>query len=249
MRAARCAGAASRSRRRRTSRPCRSRRRFDDDGELRVASVGRNDVDVQRWGRGRVPLGRWPGEAAGPLVTLWFPLTEGDNASNRRWRIALASTGPVEVGDPRDVPVAVAAPGTPPPTGRPGALGPTGAVNGALLAISALQRNVVVERFQHWLSFPAKTYVPKREKVLDARPGETTAPGRRPAKRSDTRLDRLEGVKTQLVSLVGFAGPIDAEFLRALIDHGGLTPSEVSSYPELDLALLADLGLLWGRRL
>jgi hypothetical protein len=199
-------------------------------GRLLVASVGRNAVDIQRWGGGRQPLPSWPGVDGGQLVTLWLPLTEG-RGSNLRWRVALAYTGPDELLGGRP---AVASTGGPPSTSL---------ILGDGVNISELQLNVIVERFKAWLNFPAKTYQPSTAPVLEQRPGEVGPRGRPSAKRRDTRLDRLKAVINQL-SRQGHSGTFDLDFLRALVEHGAITPMHLRRYPELDLRLLTDLGLL-----
>jgi hypothetical protein len=201
-------------------------------GRLMVASVGKNDVDAQRWGEHRAPLARCPGDSVGQLTTLWLPLTEGPGGSNLRWRVALAAAGP----DPSRIDVAASSPaGGPPPTGHAATPG---------LSMSEFQLNVLVERFHEWLSFPAGTYIPKLRPVLKARAGEELPAGRPASRRSDTRLGRLDGVRDQLAIRTGHAGPVDLDFLRALIRHGSLRPAEVAEYPEVDLGLLDELGLL-----
>jgi hypothetical protein len=100
-----------------------------------------------------------------------------------------------------------------------------------------------VERFKDWLSVPAKTYQPKTSPVLDQRPGEVGPAGRPSARRRDTRLDRLKSVSDQLARR-GRPGSFDVDFLRALVEHGAITPDDVRRYPEADLSLLTDLGLL-----
>jgi hypothetical protein len=199
-------------------------------GRLLIAAVGRNPVDVQRWGGGRQPLPGWPGIDVGQLTTLWLPLTEG-SGSNLRWRIALAYTGPDAMFGGR--------PAVSPENGPPA----TSPVLGNGVRISELQLNVIVERFQAWLSFPATTYQPTTSPVLEQRPGEVGPRGAPPAKRRDTRLDRLKAVTNQL-SRQGHTGAFDLDFLRALVEHGAITPTHVRRYPELDLGLLTDLGLL-----
>jgi hypothetical protein len=206
-----------------------------DGPQLMVASVGSNPVEIQRWGRGRVPLGRWPGEAAGKLTTLWLPLTEGADGANLRWRIALAYTGPEGVVGEGWSDLAPVAAGAPMPTGVAAGVG---------LAISELQMNVVVERFQQWLSFPASTYRPARSKVLAQRAAESAPAGRDASRRRDTRLDRLRPLREQLASKIGYSGALDLDFLGALLEVGAVTPADVGTYPEIDLGLLADLGLL-----
>jgi hypothetical protein len=201
-------------------------------GQLMVASVGRNTVETQRWGYVRVKLQRWPGEAVGQLATLWLPLTEGAGGSNMRWRVSLAYTGPDDVLSKE----------IPPAERRAGS--PTGFLPPGAIALSELQRNVVVERFAQWLSFPAGTYEPRTLTVKSMRPSENGA-GRREhaSQRRDTRLDRLQGVRAQL-ERYGYAGPYGPDFLAALVDQTAIRPGELYGYEELDLGLLVELKLL-----
>jgi hypothetical protein len=202
-----------------------------DQAKLMAASIGRNTVEVQRWGRSRALLARWPGEAIGQLATLWMPLTESSGGSNMRWRVSIAYTGPdellrgdIEVCDQR----------------------PTGAVGGAAehqIELTPLQRIVVVERFAQWLSFPVQTFDPKPITVAKSRPDEPRSPGQKPAKRRDSRMERLDGLLPRLERL-GYSGRIEPGFVRALVEHGALVPGDVQGYAEIDMALLVELGLL-----
>jgi hypothetical protein len=206
---------------------------WHERGRWMVASVGRNAVDIQRWGRDRVALAQWPGEALGQLATLWLPLTDGAGGSNLRWRVALAATGPAPRTTLAGVPHGIGA-------GRP----VTGTPLVGELILTELQLNVLVERFHEWLSFPAVTFAPKRKPVLDSRDGEQPLSRVGASRRRDTRLDRLSGLRDQLAARTGRVGPVDADFLRSIIEQGALRPADVVGYPEVDLSLLSDLGLL-----
>ncbi len=135
---------------------------------------------------------------------------------------------------------------------RPTPTGPTGpAIPGGTtpLTLSKKQRNVVVERFRDWLDFPARVYDARQQTILERRDGEETptseggAKGRNASQRRDTRLDRLKPVQDRL-GRTGFAGPLGLDFLRALVETRALSPSDILDYPELDLTLLHNLGLL-----
>jgi hypothetical protein len=212
-----------------------------EGGRLMAASVGRQDVEVQAWGRGRAQLNSWPGEALSQLSTLWLPLTEGSSGPNLRWRVALAYTGP-------DTLIAQAMKRRPAggiPTGEPPAVRTLGRATGSgharIIEFRVRQRNVVVERFKPWLDFPARYYDPKEGEIQEHREDE----GADASRRKDTRRKRLHGVKDALAKSVGYWGGDGPDLLATLVHYGIFTPSDACAYPdEINLKFLIKLELL-----
>jgi hypothetical protein len=213
---------------------------FESD-RLMAASIGRLDVEVQPWGRGRMLLNSWPGEALSQLSTLWLPATAGSSGANLRWRVALAYTGPDTVVTRSIGRRSAGMTGT--PTGGPfSALRAAEGQSGPrIIEFRDRQRNVVVERFNAWLDFPARRYDPRMGSIRPVRADE----GSDASHRTDTRRKRLQGVKEALAKSVGYAGGDGPDLLATLVHYGVLTPSDAYKYEaEVDLRLLVDLGLL-----
>jgi len=186
------------------------------DGALSASALGRNAVSVQSWGRLGVELKPWPAVTAlDPLTTVWLPRSDCDSEHSRRWRIAIAHAGPVDVG----ASVAFTR-----------QLSGTGGVLDAPRVTSA-QYEVLVEKFGAFLDFPSSSMIP-RVRLIARDAG------------ARSRTERLETVRKNIERSLGTPGiGLDTDLLWSLIDLGGLTPSDVETRGA-NLSFLRSRGLL-----
>ena len=188
---------------------------WHDGQHFKVSSLGMNPIVCQTWGLPGTTLTQGGDERLTQLATLWLPRSNGtQGAVSRRWRIAIAHSGPVDGmgGYERRTGTGMLPP--PPP-------------------ISEEQRSTIVERFGAFLDFPSRTMTPRARRIQ-------TVPDA-PKSRKE-RLETVRGNIEKQLGLSGLG--LDIDLLAQLMRPGGLAPHEIAADPRVDLELLRELDLL-----